>query len=54
MAAQEVGGAGKKATVKGSAGGNTINIQIVGSGTPCDGDNLTIPRVVGGLGGGGG
>jgi hypothetical protein len=54
MAAEEVGGAGRKATVKGSAGGNTINIQIAGSGTACDGDNLTIPRVVGGLGGGGG
>jgi hypothetical protein len=54
MAAEEVGGAGRKATVKGSAGGNTINVMISGSGTACDGDNLTIPRVVGGLGGGGG
>ena len=54
MAAEEVGGAGRKATVKGSAGGNTINVMVSGSGTACDGDNLTIPRVVGGLGGGGG
>jgi hypothetical protein len=54
MDAQEVGGTGRKATVKGSAGGNTINAVINGSGTACDGNNLAIPRVVGGLGGGGG
>jgi hypothetical protein len=54
MDAQEVGGAGKKATIKGSASGNYINAVINGSGTACDGDNLAIPRVVGGLGGGGG
>jgi hypothetical protein len=54
MNAEEVGGAGRKAMVKGSAGGTTINVQISGSGTPCDGVNLTIPRVVGGLSGGGG
>jgi hypothetical protein len=54
MAAQEVGGAARKATVKGTASGNYINAVISGSGTPCDGDNLAIPRVSGGLGGGGG
>jgi hypothetical protein len=54
MDAQEVGGQGRKATVKGTAGGDTINAQIAGSGTPCDGNNLTIPRVSGGMGGGGG
>jgi hypothetical protein len=54
MDAQEVGGAGRKATVKGTASGNYINAVINGSGTACDGDNLAIPRVAGGLGGGGG
>lgn len=54
MAAQEVGGTGRKATVSGTAAGTTINVVITGSGTPCDGANLTIPRVSGGLGGGGG
>lgn len=54
MGAQEVGGTDRKATTKGSASGNYINAVINGSGTACDGDNLAIPRVVGGLGGGGG
>ena len=54
MAAQEVGGQGRKATVKGTASGDYINAQINGSGTACDGDNLTVPRVQGGTGGGGG
>jgi hypothetical protein len=53
MAAEEVG-TGKKAKIAGTAGGSTINIQISGSGTACDGVNLTIPRVVGGMSGGGG
>jgi hypothetical protein len=53
MNAQEVG-TGKTAKVVGTAGGTTINVQINGSGTACDGVNLTIPRVVGGLSGGGG
>jgi hypothetical protein len=53
MNAEEVG-TGKKAMVKGSAGGTTINVQISNSGSACDGVNLTIPRVVGGMGGGGG
>jgi hypothetical protein len=54
MDAQEVGGQGRKATVKGTAMGDTINAQIAGTGTACDGNNLTIPRVTGGMGGGGG
>jgi hypothetical protein len=54
MEAQEVGGAGRKAVVKGSAAGTNISVVINGSGTPCDGAYLNIPRVVGGLGGGGG
>jgi hypothetical protein len=54
MDANEVGGAARKAAIKGKAAGSTINVVIEGSGTPCDGVNLAIPRVVGGLGGGGG
>jgi hypothetical protein len=54
MDAQEVGGQGRKATVKGTASGSYINAQIAGSGTPCDGVNLAIPRTAGGMGGGGG
>jgi hypothetical protein len=54
MDAQEVGGQNRKATAKGTAGGGIINIQIGGSGTPCDGVNLPIPTVSGGYGGGGG
>jgi hypothetical protein len=54
MAANEVGGAGRKATIKGTAGGEYINIAIYGSGTACDGTNLPIPRVTDGTGGGGG
>ena len=54
MDATEVGGTGKKAVVKGKAAGSVINVVITGSGTACDGVNLAIPRVVGGLGGGGG
>jgi hypothetical protein len=54
MNAQEVGGAGRTASVKGRAAGSYINAVINGSGTPCDGDYLNIPRVVGGLSGGGG
>jgi hypothetical protein len=54
MNAEEVGAAGKKAMVKGTAGGTTINVVITGSGSACDGVNLTIPRAVGGMGGGGG
>jgi hypothetical protein len=53
MNAEEVG-TGKKAKVVGTAGGTTINVQISGSGSACDGVNLTIPRVVGGMAGGGG
>ena len=53
MAAAEVGGAGRKAMVSGTAGGDYINASITGSGTACDGLNLPIPRSVGGTGGGG-
>jgi hypothetical protein len=53
MNAAEVG-TSRTAKVSGTAGGNTINVQISGSGSACDGVNLTIPRVVGGLSGGGG
>ena len=54
MAANEVGGAGRKATIKGTAGGAYINVAIYGSGTPCDGINLPIPLATSGVGGGGG
>jgi hypothetical protein len=54
MAANEVGGAGRKATIKGTAGGAYINVAIYGSGTPCDGINLPIPLTTSGVGNGGG
>ena len=54
MNAQEVGGQGRKATVSGKAGGGYVNAMISGSGTPCDGQNLPIPTMAGGTGGGGG
>jgi hypothetical protein len=46
MQAQEIGGAGRTATVKGSAGGTNISISINGIGNPCDGVFLNIPRTV--------
>jgi hypothetical protein len=54
MNAEEVGGAGRKATVKGTAAGDYITASIDGSGTGCDKQVLQIPRVTGGLQGGGG
>jgi hypothetical protein len=54
MQAQEVGGSGRTATIKGTAGGNNVAIAISGTGTPCDDVVLNVPRVTGGLGGGGG
>ncbi|HBK09009.1 MAG TPA: hypothetical protein DDZ81_24650 [Acetobacteraceae bacterium] len=53
MDAQEVGGQGRKAVVKGRAAGPYINVQITGSGTACDDVYLNVPRVAGGEGGGG-
>ena len=52
--AQEVGGTGKTAIVSGRAGGTFLSIAISGTGTPCDDIILNVPRVTGGLGGGGG
>jgi hypothetical protein len=54
MSGQEVGGTGKTATVDGRAGGTYLSIAISGTGTPCDDVVLNVPRVTGGLGGGGG
>jgi hypothetical protein len=54
MTGQEVGGTGKTATVTGRAGGTYLDIAISGTGTPCDDVVLNVPRVTGGLGGGGG
>ncbi len=54
MDAQEVGGKERKAVVKGTAGGQYVNVQISGSGTACDDVNLAIPRLDAGLAGGGG
>ena len=54
MAAQEVGGAARKATVKGTAAGDYITASITGSGSACDDQVLQIPRAEGGLEGGGG
>ena len=44
-------GATGKVTVRGTTGGDYINLSIEGSGTKCDGITLSIPRVVGGYGG---
>jgi hypothetical protein len=52
--AKEIGGQGRTATVVGKAGGGYINMTINGSGTACDGQNLPVPTVPGGTGGGGG
>lgn len=52
--AEEVGGQGRTAMVKGTATGDYINASITGSGTSCDNKPLTIPRVVGGTDGGAG
>jgi len=54
MDAKEVGGAGRSATVSGTAQGEYVNAMIEGSGTACDGQRLQIPRVTGGIAGGGG
>jgi hypothetical protein len=54
MNANEVGGAGRTATVSGTAQGDYVRAMVEGSGSGCDGQMLQIPRVVGGLGGGGG
>ncbi|MDR3533849.1 MAG: hypothetical protein P4L90_25210 [Rhodopila sp.] len=54
MDAQEIGGAARKATVRGTARGDYVNVSINGSGTACDGNILSIPRATGGIGGGGG
>jgi hypothetical protein len=54
MDAQEVGGAGRKTTVKRRAAGDYINVVVNGSATAPDGDYRNIPRVAGGMGGGGG
>ena len=52
ISAQEVGGAGRTATVKGTAAGDYVNLTITGTGSPCDGVNLAVPRVAGGTYGG--
>ena len=52
--AKEVGGTGRTATIKGNAAGDYITAMIENSGTACDGKQLNIPRVVGGMEGGGG
>ena len=54
MDADEVGGAARKATVKGTAAGDYKNASTNGSGTVCDDPILSILRVAGGTGGGGG
>ncbi len=54
MDAKEVGGTGRTGVVKGTAGGNNVSISISGTGTPCDDVVLNVPRVQGGLSGGGG
>lgn len=54
MNAQEVGGATRKAVVKGAAAGDYITMSIDGSGTGCDKQIFQVPRFEGGLSGGGG
>jgi hypothetical protein len=54
MGAQEVGGANRKASVKGRASGDYITMSIAGSGTGCDNQLFQVPRFEGGLSGGGG
>jgi len=54
MDAKEVGGEGRTAVVKGQAAGQYVAVVITGSGTACDNINLNVPRVAGGLAGGGG
>jgi len=54
MNAQEVGGQGRTAVVKGSASGDYTSATITGSGSACDGKTIQIPRATGGMGGGGG
>jgi hypothetical protein len=54
MEANEVGGAHRKAVVKGTSGGEYVNATITGAGTACDGKTLAIPRAVNGVEGGAG
>jgi hypothetical protein len=53
MNAKEVGGP-KTATVVGSASGNYATLTISGTGGPCDGKTVQVPRATAGYGGGGG
>jgi hypothetical protein len=53
IAAKEFGGTGN-AVVTGKIAGDYVNLTINGSGTPCDGEILPVPRAAGGLEGGGG
>lgn len=52
--AKEVGGQERTATIQGEATGEYVTMRIEGSGTPCDNKPLNVPRVAGGLQGGGG
>jgi hypothetical protein len=51
--AKEVGGS-RSATVVGSAAGSNATLTISGTGGPCDGQTVQVPRAVAGMGGGGG
>jgi len=51
--AKEVNGP-RTATVTGSATGNYATLTISGTGGPCDGKTVQVPRSMSGLGGGGG
>jgi hypothetical protein len=46
--AKEIGGTGRIATVKGTAEGDYVNLTMIDSGSPCDGENLGVSRVAGG------
>ena len=52
--AQEVGNPSRTATILGRAGGSFVALSINGTGTACDNVVLNVPRVTGGLQGGGG
>ncbi len=49
MEAEEVGGAKRKAVIRGTSGGEFLNAMITGAGTACDGKTIVIPRAVQGV-----
>jgi hypothetical protein len=54
MNAQEIGGQGRTAAVKGTATGEYITAVVSGTSTACDGQPVQVPRASAGMAGGGG